>query len=112
MRGSIIVVTLIVSLASCARMQPIYDVYNQPSFPNSAKLYLDMPLNVHVSMFSDEKCSLGEHGTHVEYDYYAGGSDVVGYRAQHSFEGKMQSINIEANKPQVINFTHQEKKVN
>ena len=111
MRGCIIMLILAVSLASCARMQPINDKYKYPSLPNSTKLYFDIPLNVHVSLFSDENCTLGKYGTLVDYDYYSGGTEVEGYRAKYSYEGKMQSINIETNKTQFINFTHEENKI-
>ena len=111
MRVSIIVLMLMASLASCARMQPVHDKYIPQSFPRSATLYLDLPLRVNVNFFSDEKCTLGEHGTFMVYDYYGGGTVVDGYRPRYAFEGKMQSVSIEANKPQVINFTLEEKKI-
>jgi hypothetical protein len=111
MRVSIIVLILMVSLASCARMQPVHDKYIPQSFPHSARLYLDLPPHVNVNFFSDEKCTLGEHGTFMVYDYYGGGEVVDGYRPRNAFEEKMQSVNIEANKPQVINLTLEEKVV-
>jgi hypothetical protein len=92
-------------------MQPVIDLYKHPSFPDSAKLYFDLPLKVYVSLFSDEKCALGEYGTLVNYDHFTGDEEVDGYRPRHSFEGKMPSINIEPNNPLIVNFTHEENKI-
>jgi len=99
-------VMVIAGSVSCARMQPIHDKYKSPSLSNSVKLYFDLPVNVYVGLFSDEQCTLGKYGTLVEYDYYTGESVVDGYRAEYAYEGKMHSIDVESNKPQVINFTH------
>jgi hypothetical protein len=70
MRRLIFSLTIILSVVSCARMQPIKDVYNPPTLPNSAKLYFDLPRGVRVSLFSDEKCTLGKYGTRVDYDQF------------------------------------------
>ena len=112
MRRFLISLTIILSVASCAKMQPIKDVYNPPILPNSAKLYFDLPLNVRVSLFSDETCTLGKYGTRVDYDQYTGEPEVDGYRPRFSFAGKMQSVDLEPNISQVVNFTHEAKMVN
>lgn len=104
--------TIIISVASCARMQPIKDVYNPPTLSNSTKLYFDMPRNVRVSLFSDENCTLGKYGTRVDFDLYTGVSEVDDYRPRFSPGGMMQNIDLEPNIPQVVNFTHEAKIIN
>ena len=99
-------------LTSCARKQPIYDWYVQPTLPASAQLYLDVPDKVHASLFSDENCSLGKYGTRVEHYQLAGVSEVAGYRARQAVDGVLRRIDLEPDKPQVVNFTKEARTVN
>jgi len=111
MKSAIVLIFVIICLLSCAKKQPFYDLYNPPSLQTSAELYLDIPADVHVSLFSDAKCSLGKYGTRVEYDRLRGVPEVDGYRPKHAFAGKLYSINLETEIPQVVNLTRKARAV-